>query len=64
MVRSNRSKTNELLCDEKLLIMLCPMLLTNHNLYFLVNTMKKIQTAIEEGRFMAYKKEFYERYGY
>jgi queuine tRNA-ribosyltransferase len=43
---------------------LSSMLLSNHNLYFLVNTMKKIQAAIEDGRFLAYKKEFYERYGY
>jgi queuine tRNA-ribosyltransferase len=43
---------------------LSSMLLSNHNLYFLVNTMKKIQTAILDGRFQAYKKEFYEQYGY
>lgn len=39
------------------------MLMTNHNLYFLVNTMKHIQTAIEEDRFAEYKKEFFDRYG-
>jgi len=43
---------------------LSSMLLSNHNLYFLVNTMKKIQTSIEEGRFQQYKKDFYEQYGY
>lgn len=43
---------------------LSSMLLSNHNLHFLVNTMKKIQTAIEEGRFNQYKIEFYNQYGY
>jgi queuine tRNA-ribosyltransferase len=43
---------------------LSSMLLSNHNLYFLVNTMKKIQSAIEEGSFQQYKQEFYKQYGY
>jgi queuine tRNA-ribosyltransferase len=43
---------------------LSSMLLSNHNLYFLVQTMAKIRTAIEEQRFAEYKKEFYETYGY
>ena len=40
------------------------MLLSNHNLHFLVNTMKNIRKAIEEDRFMEYKEEFYRKYGY
>lgn len=43
--------------------MLSSMLMTNHNLHFLVNTMKNIRTAIEEDRFLEYKKEFYDKYG-
>lgn len=39
------------------------MLLSNHNLHFLVNMMKNIRKAIEEGRFTEYKKEFYDKYG-
>ena len=42
---------------------LSSMLMTTHNLHFLVNTMKKIRKAIEEDRFMEYKKAFYESYG-
>lgn len=42
---------------------LSSMLLTNHNLHFLVNTMKNIRQAIEEDRFIEYKKEFYDNYG-
>ena len=42
---------------------LSSMLMTNHNLYFLVNTMKNIRKAIEEDRFLEYKKEFYDSYG-
>ncbi|MGI6257637.1 MAG: tRNA guanosine(34) transglycosylase Tgt [Anaerovoracaceae bacterium] len=44
--------------------MLSSMLLTEHNLYFLVHTMEKIRKAIEEDRFAAYKEEFYRKYGY
>ncbi len=42
---------------------LASMLLTEHNLYFLVRTMEKIRKAIEEDRFLEYKKEFYDSYG-
>lgn len=40
------------------------MLLSEHNLHFLVKTMANIRKSIEEERFLAYKKEFYEKYGY
>lgn len=40
------------------------MLLSEHNLHFLVKTMENIRKAIEEERFLEYKKEFYEKYGY
>jgi len=46
-------------CDE----MLSSMLMTNHNLHFLVKTMDNIRKAIEEDRFLEYKKEFYDKYG-
>lgn len=39
-------------------------LLTYHNLYFLIRMMDNIRKAIEEDRFMAYKNEFYAKYGY
>ena len=42
---------------------LSSMLLTNHNLYFLVNLMEKIRMSIEEDRFKEYKKDFYNKYG-
>ena len=42
---------------------LSSMLMTTHNLHFLVNTMAGIRKAIEEDRFLEYKKEFYDRYG-
>lgn len=42
---------------------LASMLLSEHNLYFLVNTMENIRSAIEEDRFLEYKKEFYDKYG-
>ena len=42
---------------------LSSMLMTNHNLHFLVNTMKNIRKSIEEDRFLEYKKEFYDSYG-
>jgi len=43
---------------------LSSMLLSNHNLYFLVKIMENIRKAIEEDRFSAYKNEFYEKYGF
>ncbi len=46
-------------CNE----ILSAMLLSNHNLHFLVNMMKNIRTAIEEERFLEYKREFYAAYG-
>lgn len=42
---------------------LSSMLMTNHNIHFLVNTMKNIRKSIEEDRFLEYKKEFYDSYG-
>ena len=39
------------------------MLLSEHNIYFLVNMMKGIREAIEEDRFSDFKKDFYEKYG-
>lgn len=42
---------------------LSSMLLSEHNIYFLVNMMKGIRKAIEEDRFTEYKKEFYGKYG-
>lgn len=47
-------KSNEILSS---------MLLTEHNLHFLVRTMENIRQAIEEDHFLEYKKEFYEQYG-
>ncbi len=46
-------------CDE----ILSSILMTTHNLHFLVKTMGKIRKSIEEDRFLEYKKEFYESYG-
>ena len=42
---------------------LSSMLLSEHNLYFLVKMMENIRKAIEEDRFNEYKNEFYEAYG-
>ena len=42
---------------------LSSMLLSEHNTHFLVNMMKNIRKAIEEDRFLEYKKEFYDKYG-
>ncbi|HZK01728.1 MAG TPA: tRNA guanosine(34) transglycosylase Tgt [Anaerovoracaceae bacterium] len=42
---------------------LSSMLLTNHNLYFLIKIMEGIRAAIEKDRFLEYKKEFYDKYG-
>lgn len=43
--------------------MLSAMLLSNHNLHFLLKMMENIRTAIEENRFLEFKKEFYDQYG-
>ena len=42
---------------------LCSMLLSEHNIRFLVHMMQEIRKAIEEDRFLEYKKEFYAKYG-
>ena len=42
--------------------MMAAMLLSNHNLQFLLDLMADMRKAIEEDRFLAFKKEFYERY--
>ena len=42
---------------------LSSMLLSEHNLHFLVSTMENIRKSIEEDRFLEYKKEFYDSYG-
>lgn len=47
-------KSNEILSS---------MLLTNHNLYFLIGLMRRIREAIENDRFSYLKKEFYNKYG-
>ncbi|MBE6036559.1 MAG: tRNA guanosine(34) transglycosylase Tgt [Clostridiales bacterium] len=47
-------KSNEILCS---------MLLTEHNLHFLVHTMEQIRKSIEEDRFSELKKEFFSKYG-
>lgn len=39
-------------------------LITIHNLYFLLQMMKNIRKSILEDRFLEYKKEFYEKFGY
>lgn len=43
--------------------MLSAMLLSNHNIHFLLKMMENIRSAIEEDRFLEYKKEFYDKYG-
>ena len=43
--------------------MLSAMLLSNHNIHFLLKMMENIRTAIEEDRFLEYKEEFYSKYG-
>jgi len=43
---------------------LSSMLLTEHNLHFLIKTMASIRKAIKEDRFLKYKEEFYKKYGY
>lgn len=47
-------KSNEILSS---------MLLTTHNLHFLIHMMKEIRMAIQEDRFLEYKREFFDRYG-
>ena len=42
---------------------LSSMLMTHHNLHFLIRTMDRIRQAIDEDRFTEYKKEFYSKYG-
>jgi queuine tRNA-ribosyltransferase len=42
---------------------LSSMLLTEHNLHFLVHMMENMRKAIENDAFSEYKKAFYERYG-
>ena len=42
---------------------LSSMLLSEHNLYFLVKTMEDIRASIEEDRFPEYKKIFYGKFG-
>ncbi len=42
--------------------MLGAMLLSEHNLHFLVRTMENIRKAIEEGRFLECKREFFDKY--
>lgn len=39
-------------------------LLSIHNIYFLTNLMENIRNSILEDRFLEFKKEFYESYGY
>lgn len=41
---------------------LSSMLLSEHNLHFLVRTMEEIRKSIDEDRFIEYKKEFYDKY--
>ena len=43
---------------------LSSMLLSEHNVYFLIKTMAGIRKAIEEDRFLEHKEEFYKKYGY
>ena len=43
--------------------MMSAMLISNHNLHFLIHMMAGIREAIEEDRFTEFKKEFYEKYG-
>lgn len=47
-------KSNEILSS---------ILLTHHNLHFLIHMMEQIRKAIEEDRFLEYKQYFYNKYG-
>ncbi|MBQ9180410.1 MAG: tRNA guanosine(34) transglycosylase Tgt, partial [Firmicutes bacterium] len=40
------------------------MLLSEHNIHFLIKTMENIRKSIEEDRFEEYKEKFYRSYGY
>ncbi|MDR0644753.1 MAG: tRNA guanosine(34) transglycosylase Tgt [Treponema sp.] len=42
---------------------LCSMLASYHNLFFLHDLVKNARTAIEHGRFTAFKREFLQKYG-
>lgn len=42
---------------------LSSMLLTHHNLHFLISLMAGVRTSIKEDRFPEFKKSFYEKYG-
>lgn len=42
--------------------MMAPMLLSNHNLHFLIKLMSNMRTAIEEDRFLDFKEDFYAGY--
>ena len=42
---------------------LSAMLLSEHNLHFLVHLMEQMRKAIEEDCFLSFKKDFYEKYG-
>ena len=42
---------------------LSSMLMTIHNLRFLIKTMEGIRSSLEDGSFTEYKREFYEKYG-
>ena len=42
---------------------LSAMLMSTHNLHFLIKTMENIRQSIDEGRFSEYKKEFFDAYG-
>ncbi len=42
---------------------LSSMLLSHHNLYFLLSLMKKVREAIDKDRFIEFKKAFYDKYG-
>jgi len=43
--------------------MLGMILLSYHNLYFYLDLMRQIRCALDEGRYRAFQKEFYETYG-
>ena len=39
-------------------------LITYHNLYFLKNMMRQIREAIKNDKFLEFKEEFYQKFGY
>lgn len=43
--------------------MMSAMLLTHHNLHFLLKLMENVRAAIREDRFFEFKQEFYKKYG-